>query len=76
MNDYTTVHNALQDCDTEHSLASAWAMNQERIKKLPEAHRNALIHMKDYYKKMMQQGTIHDYLAARAKVREEFNKKG
>lgn len=72
---FLIVNERLQYCDTMQKLQAAWRTSQPELTEMSEGSRNALIAMKDYYKKMIQDGRIHEYIQARRKAAAQFSGK-
>lgn len=51
-------------------LLQAWNDSRVDLKYMDEGSRNHLIAMKDFYKRMIDDGTIADYVATRRRVAE------
>ena len=59
------VRDRIAPCGSVALLQAAWKESQSELKNMPEAQRNALIAMKDFYLRMIAEGSISSYLEAR-----------
>lgn len=69
------VRDRIAPCSTVVALQMAWSESAADLKDMDEGSKNALIAMKDFYKRMIADGSIHKYLEARARAAAEYAKK-
>jgi hypothetical protein len=62
---FLRVRAALAVCDNMTDMLRVWIEQALTLKAMPEADRNALVAMKDFYKGMIFRGEINNYLAIR-----------
>lgn len=65
MTDFMTVRGMIEPCRTFGQLAQAWNEAQPILRRMEQGSRLALVAMKDFYKGMIERGTIGDYLESR-----------
>ncbi len=65
---YLKVYRLLAPCNNMNDLLSVWQSCQTSLKAMPHEHMKSLEATKDFYKRMILDRTIDDYLTTRARV--------